>query len=374
MNKITTKNIPVSQMPNGDTLSIKVIDIRGDNQGPSCYIQASMHGAEHQGNALIYHILDYAESHDIQGSLRIIPQANPLAINTKTGNYTQGRFNPNTGHNWNRLYSNYTDNHPSLRTFAKNNINASDESIKNSYKKLLLELLEKEKELKSSYGKNQNKHHNLILQSLAANFDIVLDLHTAGKAARYLYAAEYLSSRCEELNFVHNIIIKNIFNGAMDEAAFMPWVNLKTEFKKLDKDYEIPFESYTLELGSEEMISLEEGKKDSHKVLEYLYKKGIIRESGFQEPLKKQYKCQTEDFKSYYAPNGGLYEYYAKPGEFIKKGESLAISLQLSNYGSKRQVIEEVKAKKDCIIINHCTSSSVIEGSEIYQVMENYYT
>ncbi|HJL80473.1 MAG: hypothetical protein CMD96_01050 [Gammaproteobacteria bacterium] len=374
MNKITTKNIPVSQMPNGDTLSIKVIDIKGDNQGPSCYIQASMHGAEHQGNALIYHILDYAESHDIQGSLRIIPQANPLAINTKTGNYTQGRFNPNTGHNWNRLYSNYTDNHPSLRTFAKNNINASDESIKNSYKKLLLELLEKEKELKSSYGKNQNKHHNLILQSLAANFDIVLDLHTAGKAARYLYAAEYLSSRCEELNFVHNIIIKNIFNGAMDEAAFMPWVNLKTEFKKLDKDYEIPFESYTLELGSEEMISLEEGKKDSHKVLEYLYKKGIIRESGFQEPLKKQYKCQTEDFKSYYAPNGGLYEYYAKPGEFIKKGESLAISLQLSNYGSKRQVIEEVKAKKDCIIINHCTSSSVIEGSEIYQVMENYYT
>ena len=125
-------------MPNGDTLSIKVIDIKGDNQGPSCYIQASMHGAEHQGNALIYHILDYAESHDIQGSLRIIPQANPLAINTKTGNYTQGRFNPNTGHNWNRLYSNYTDNHPSLRTFAKNNINASDESIKNSYMKLLL--------------------------------------------------------------------------------------------------------------------------------------------------------------------------------------------------------------------------------------------
>jgi len=374
MNKITTKKIPVSQMPNGETLSVKVIDIKGDNQGPSCYIQASMHGAEHQGNALIYHLLDYTESHDIQGSLRIIPQVNPLAINTKTGNYTQGRFNPNTGHNWNRLYSNYTDNKSSVKQFAKNNINSSDDLIRNNYKKLLFKLLKKEQVSTSSYGKNQNKYHNLILQGLAANFDIVLDLHTAGKATRYLYAPEYLSSRCEYLNFDHNIIIKNIFNGSMDEAAFMPWVNLRTEFKKLDRDYKIPFESYTLELGSEEIISLEEGKKDSHKVLEYLYKKGIIRESGFLEPLKKQYKCHTDDFRSYYAPNGGLYEYYAKPGELIKKGDILAISMQLSNYGSKKQVIEEIRAKKDCIIINHYTSSSVIEGSEIYQVMENYYT
>ena len=67
-----------------------------------------MHGAEHPGNAALYQLLNYLESNDIKGSIRIIPTANPLAINTKIGPNTIGTFNAWTGDNWNLSYYNFT--------------------------------------------------------------------------------------------------------------------------------------------------------------------------------------------------------------------------------------------------------------------------
>ncbi len=97
MNTFNKYKIPVQGLPNGDDLYIRVIDVEGPEKGPKCYIQASMHGAEHQGNAVLYQLLKYLESNDIKGSIRIIPTANPLAINTKMGPYTFGRFNSGSG-------------------------------------------------------------------------------------------------------------------------------------------------------------------------------------------------------------------------------------------------------------------------------------
>lgn len=371
MNEITKCKIPVQELPSGEVLSLKVIDIVGPKPGPMCYLQASVHGAEHQGNALLYKLLQYLEENEISGSIRIVPMANPTALNTKLGTYTHGRFNSNTGDNWNRLYRDFTKDNEQIEAFANDHLTSDYLHIGKEYKNLLNSLIQKEKE-DTSYGVNQNGLLNLLLQELAVDADFVLDLHTGPVATRYLYVAEYLQEKCNDLQFPHNLIIPNEFAGAMDEATFMPWINLQKAFKDLGLNYEIPFESYTVELGSEERISLEEAQLDLRHILHYLYKRGVVREEKFS-PSTKLKKCKLKDYKTYYAPRGALYEYIARPGQFVKKGDVLARALNFENYFNEEEIEMELRALEDSIVINHYPSSSVPSGAELFQVMTNIY-
>jgi predicted deacylase len=373
MNKITKTQIPVHELPSGETLHINVIDVKGTAKGPKCYLQASMHGAEQQGNAVLYHLIEYLEKNEINGSIRIVPMANPVAINQKSNSYTAGRFDANTGDNWNRLYSDYTKDRKEILEFAKSSLGKDNLKICKEYKKLLINLLNEKRDKLLEYGPRHNGILNLELQNLALNADYVLDLHTGPIATRYLYVANYLRERCDDLHFPFNLIIPDSFAGAMDEATFCPWVNLKKAFKELDFEYHIPFESYTVELGSEERISLEEAHLDLRHILHYLHKRGIVK-SDVASPKTKINKCLLEDYKTYYAPNAGLYEYNKQPGQSAKKGEVLATCIQLSNYFKDAPMKSEIVAKEDCIVINHFPSASVHSGAELIQVMENVFS
>ncbi len=372
MNTITSSKVPVVELPSGEVLSLKVIDIVGKKKGPMCYLQASVHGAEHQGNAVIYQLLKYLEKNEIAGSIRLVPMANPIALNNKIGTYTHGRFNSNTGDNWNRLYHDFTKDNDQVLEFAKKYLGYDELDIDKQYKLLLSKLIEDKKNENSNYGIDRNGHVNILLQELAHNADYVLDLHTGPVATRYLYVPEYLEEKCADLQFPHNLIIPNNFAGAMDEASFMPWINLQRAFKELGRDYDIAFEAYTVELGSEERISLEEAQLDLRHILHYLFLRGIVTEED--NPITTTIKkCKLKDYKTYYAPRGALYEYMVQPGQAVKKGEVLAVALNFENHFKEEEIKIELRANQDCIVINHYPSSSVPSGAELFQVMESIY-
>lgn len=372
-NKISKRKISLNELPSGEELSLKVIEVDGSFDGPHCYIQASVHGAEHQGNAVIFKLLEYLEHNPILGKLTILPIANPLALNTKIGSYTYGRFNSITGDNWNRLYFDFSKSSLEIVEFAKDHVETNEKDIIKEYKKLLKELILNKKAGHTEYGPRYNGLLNLTLQELATDSDYVLDLHTGGRATRYLYVPEYLEDKSKDLHFPHRLIIPNEFGGAMDEAMFMPWINLQKEFKALGRDYEIPFESYTVELGSEELISLEAAETDLAYILNYLHQRGIIENPPVSAPESMQYKCKLSDYKTYYAPRGALYDYLVQPGEVFKKGDVLAVGLNFENLYRDEPVKFDLLAMEDGIMINQFPSSSVPSGAELLQVMENVY-
>ncbi|WP_417335122.1 succinylglutamate desuccinylase/aspartoacylase family protein [Halobacteriovorax marinus] len=373
-NKISKRKIALSELPSGEKLSLKVIEVDGSFEGPHCYIQASVHGAEHQGNAVIYRLLEYLENNPIIGKITILPMANPQAINTKIGTYTFGRFNPNTGDNWNRLYFDFTKSSTEVVEFAKSHLQSDEKDIYKEYKKLLKELILSQKAKHIEYGPNTNGLVNLTLQELATDSDYVLDLHTGPKATRYLYVPEYLEQRSDDLHFPFRLIIPNEFGSAMDEATFMPWVNLQSAFKELGRDFHIPFESYTVELGSEEIIDLEEASHDLLYILNYLHHRGIIEEAPELPRESEKLKCKLSDYKTYYAPRGALYHYNISPGSKFKKGDILATGINFENLFRDEPVMFDVKALADGILINHYPSSSVPSGAELLQVMQEYYS
>jgi predicted deacylase len=378
MNKFITKEIPVSTLPSGDTLSIRKYTMSSNEAGPIVYIQASVHGSELQGNPVICEVLQYLENVDFKGTIHFVPLANPIATNKKQGAYTMGRVNSITGDNWNRNYTNIVKADQKktgldLEVFAKKHLNSPIELIKKEFKALLNTSLFNYQNNISEYGQDTNKHHFLTLQLMAASADYVLDLHTGPVATRYVYCAEYSAHKAKDLIFPHYLIIPNEFSKAMDEACFMPWVYLQQAFNKLGKGFEIPFEAYTIELGSEENISFKDAKEDAARILHFLKKRGVITGSP-DVNIPKAKICELKDYKTYYANQAGLYDYIAKPGTIVKAGEVLAkiLNFNIQNPITCSDFKTELVAKRDCVVINHCPSASVEKGMELFQVMENF--
>ncbi len=364
---------PLKELASGETLNLKTFTIDQGIPGPHIHIQASVHGAELQGNAVILQLMDLLNSQTVKGSITFIPMANPYATNNKHGAYTYGRYNPVTGHNWNRNYLDIIiDSGFDIKAFAEQNKDYDWKEIKSNFKKELQDIFESfgEKLIKEKRLSENNKL-NLLLQQVAAPADGILDLHTGPVATRYLYSAKYEENVSYFLKFKHILLIPNEFGGAMDEACFMPWIHLQNELLKLGKEVVLDIESFTLEFGSEETFCMQNASKDVESIVNYLKYKGSLE--GTPDQIDS-HSCELQDFRTIYSPNGGLVDYHFSPGERFLKGDTLA-----SFYNMKRidpndpikSARSTITAEGEGIIINRCPSSSVHQGMELYQVMTN---
>lgn len=371
----TKEIIPIKQLATGEQLSIIAHTLKG-SQGPHIHIQASVHGAELQGNAVILQLMEHLQNTKLRGSITFIPLANPQATNNKHGTYTYGRYNPVTGHNWNRNYIDIiTKTNTDLTQFCHENYDLPWHELKSKYKSLLQDLIEN---YVSSISKekllNDNNKLNLILQKQAVKADGILDLHTGPTATRYIYTAEYEEEVAKYMLFKNVLIIPNDFDGAMDEASFMPWIHLVNKMKELNREIRCDIEAFTLEFGSEETFCMDHASKDVESILNYLRYKGMLEETPKESTA---FYAKLENYQTIYSPNGGLVDYRVKPGDHFNEGDILANIYQLKELNPLDPIgssIIPVKALQNGIVINRCPSSAVHEGMELLQIMSHTYS
>ncbi|MFY8273865.1 succinylglutamate desuccinylase/aspartoacylase family protein [Pseudoalteromonas sp. SSDWG2] len=368
MNHIEQQNIQVGEIANGLPLSIPVYRLKGDGSGKSVYIQANMHGAEVQGNAVIYQLLEQLKMLDLRGDITLVPYANPIGCNQKSGEFTLGRFDPITGVNWNRLYHFNTE---LVSEFAERSSNLSDEQLRHEFKAAL----EAEVDTRLNGPAHKlatGKRIALNLQKLAHQADIVLDLHTGPISAKHLYAPEYARDSARYFDIEHVLLIPNEFDGAMDEAAFCPWWQLQEQLAQQGRDFAVPVEAYTVELGSQERIDLDDALEDANSILSYLNYQGVFKDAHYTPKVMQRHACYLKDYVAYYAPMGGMVQYKAKLGEHVKAGDTIAHILRMERYLSE-EPLHPVKFNQDAIAILHFASASVNQGTELYKFFTNTF-
>ena len=335
MNTFTKEVMSVGETASGAKLTVPVYSFKSDsNTGPNVYIQANMHGAEVQGNAVIFQLLELLPHCQLNANITLVPYANPIGNSQKSGEYTLGRFDPVTGENWNRMYH---FDQSIIEPFATENVNASEEDIKRKFEQLLTEQIEG-KLNHGIWGLSTGQRIAYQLQRLAHDADIVLDLHTGPISSKHLYCAEYAQASAEYFNIEHTLLIPNGFDGAMDEAIFCPWWYLQQAFANAGRAFVMgqgifEKEAYTVELGSQEQINVDVAKEDAHDLLTYLQFKGAIGGSAYQPKKMTRYACHLKDYKTLYSPMGGMVDYLAEFGKPLTAGEPLARILRMDNYG-----------------------------------------
>lgn len=364
----------VGELANGAALTVPVYRIKGcDSSSLSVYIQANMHGAEVQGNAVIFQLLEILKNTEVKGSITLVPYANPIGCNHKNGEYTLGRFDPITGVNWNRMYH---FDEKIIEPFVKAHQNSTNKVIESEFKAILLESID-QRFKHNKLGLTTGQRIAYQLQRLAHEADIVLDLHTGPISSKHLYCPEYASTSASYFNIPHTILIPNGFDGALDEATFCPWWTLQTKLNEIGHSFSIVSkqvnkESFTVELGSQEKIDLDEAYQDALSILTYLQHKQVVNKpSLLPEPLIR-YGCYLKNYKAFYSPMGGMVDYLAEFGTPLKAGESLVQILRMDNYGDG-EPLHQITLDTDVIPILHFASASVNQGTELYKVFTEYF-
>ncbi|WP_085298473.1 succinylglutamate desuccinylase/aspartoacylase family protein [Cognaticolwellia mytili] len=382
MNVISKEVMHVGEMASGAALTVPVYRIKGSQQGseqgPSVYIQANMHGAEVQGNAVIFQLLEQLKHIELKGDITLVPYANPVGCNHKNGEYTLGRFDPITGVNWNRMFH---FDASIIEPFAQEYVNCSSEKIEAAFKALMLEQIE-QKLNHNIYGLTTGQRIAYQLQRLAHQADIVLDLHTGPISSKHLYCPEYAKESAKYFDIPHTLLIPNSFDGALDEATFCPWWQLQLTLKALGRDFPIRKnnvegecgivkESFTVELGSQEQIDLDVAHQDALGILSYLQYQNVINSNDYHPKAMVRYSCMLEDYKALYSPMGGMVDYLASFGEPLPAGEPLARILRMDNYGDG-DPLHYINLDHPVIPILHFASASVNQGTELYKVFSKF--
>ncbi|MBV7314153.1 succinylglutamate desuccinylase/aspartoacylase family protein [Shewanella sp. NIFS-20-20] len=366
MNQPQSQSLVIGQLATGHELSIPCYRFSGrDSQAPSVYIQANVHGAEVQGNAVIYQLMERLAELTILGDICLVPLANPLAINQKSGEFTLGRFDPITGINWNREYANLTP----APDWLPAHLALDDQQLAAAFRQQMLASIEAR--LHQDYGLSTGKRQALLLQSMAHQADIVLDLHTGPKSAKHLYCPAYAASAACYFAIEHVLLMPNTFGGAMDEAVFYPWWQLRQQAAALGRTLDIGADAFTLELGSQERIDMADAKVDAEGILAYLSYRGVIANAIAPTPMVR-HGCWLRDYRQYFAPQAGMVEYLAKPGDIIGAGEALVRLLQVDKFGSPA-ALTECLCPDDAIAILHFASASVYQGTELYKLMTHTF-
>ena len=370
MNHFSKDYLVVAQNASGRNMNVPLYRFKGDKPGPKVYIQSSIHGAEVQGNVVIYHLIQTLKQQQIYGEITLVPNCNPVGTNIKAGEYTMGRFDPINGTNWNRGY--YFD--PALvNEFAKTvNEQEPNASVKKRFREAMKSQIDHR--LNSTWGLGLAQQLNLKLQQLAFDADIVIDLHNGPVSTRHIYVPDYAKASASLFNIPHVILIPNVFAGALDEATFCHWWTLQDILsKKQQREVKFDVEAFTLEMGSQEVISFDEGQYDAVSILSYLNAKGCLLDADYQPKTMQRVAVTLNNYKILYTQQGGIVDYLAAPGSHIKAGQPLAKILNVDDLDSDKAT-ETILAPCDLIPILHFPSASVLSGTQLYKCFTDYFT
>lgn len=140
----------------GQELSLRVFRFRGSEDGPAVYIQGALHSHEMPGmvaiDRLIPRLAEAENDERLAGSVTLVPHANPIGLTQAVFDQTFGRFDVNSRVNFNRSFP--TDTTDKLA------------------------------------GRPAAERLKATLLALAAEADVVLDLHCDDEGPVYLYVAE----------------------------------------------------------------------------------------------------------------------------------------------------------------------------------------
>lgn len=262
MLKITKIKQLLGTLSSGNKVLVEAVQIDSGRPGKKIYLQAAVHGWETAGITVCWKIIKYFSKNLQQGMLTVVPVANPWGVDAKIGNQQVGYVNLNGDEtsNWNSIFVRTTNWQKQAQVLAMS-------------RELILAK---------------------TLQQLADGHDIAIDLHTAWNCIEHVYYFPHQKLVVKRFGIKDCIELPYVFTGAFDESFLYPFKD-KTKM------------SFTVEFN-------QNSPADAGKIINFITGKKLSGKFCFwKEP----------DLKFIYAPVGGMIEYLVKPGEIIKKNQSM---------------------------------------------------
>lgn len=220
-----------------------------ETTGPKAYIQASLHADEIPGLLVNHHLLQLLEEADSKGLINneiiIVPYANPIGLSQWMLGSPIGRFNLDSGINFNRDWPNVTG---SVAAKVESKLSKDDSAFNTVLiRQAILEAVDEDRSIKVESVMKKS------LFKIASVCDIAIDLHCDTDAVMHMYTHDRLwpamvDLACE-LKSECQLTAPSSGGTPFDEACSCLWADLADKFP----DCPIPMacQSTTIELRGE---------------------------------------------------------------------------------------------------------------------------
>lgn len=289
--------------------------------GPKAYLQAALHADEVPALVVAHVLREKLAALDaagqILGEVILVPFANPIGLGQTVLGQQQGRFALHDGKNFNRGFA---DLAPRAQALVQDRL-GSDEAVN---QRLVREAIRQAAaELKAATPAEDLKRR---LLQLAADADVVLDLHCDADAVMHVYALTPQVEAASQLNALlrsHALLLATESGDSpFDESCSATWLRLQQALPQ----HPLPLACFgaTVELRGEADTSLALAQQDADALIDFLRLRGVVAgpAPALPEPL-----CQATPLSGsepLTAPATGVVVFHRSPGERVAAGDLIA--------------------------------------------------
>jgi uncharacterized protein len=291
-------------------------------QGQKVTIQASLHADEVPGMLVAHHLRQQLAALEaagrMQGEVVLVPMANPLGLNQWLNRTPQGRFEWNTGENFNRHYADLTEAvFDELRGRLGSQAAANVVRVRQTLRKVVAALP----------AQTPLEGLRRTLLGLAVDADVVLDLHCDGEAVLHLYTTPdtwaqegQVLTRALEADLA--LLAQHSGGDPFDEACSMVWPALAD---RLGPAHPLPAAclAATVELRGGADVRHEFAEQDAQRIINYLMHRGVVLPDAGQLPELPALRRQPFPLSGsipLVAPRSGVAVYLQAPGLEVRAG------------------------------------------------------
>ena len=316
----------------------------GPAQAPGkIYIQASLHADEMPGMLVAWHLKQRLGQLEASGRLRhqivLVPVANPIGLEQVLMDVPLGRYEQESGQNFNRWFSDLSEQ-----------VGDAVAGLLNDDPRHNLELIRRHlaDALSRQHTETQLQSLRLVLQRLACDAEMVLDLHCDFEAVEHLYttpeAWPHVEPLARYIGSQASLLATDSGGQSFDECFTLFWWRLQQRF---GERFAIAPGSFavTLELRGQGDVDHPTASQDCQALLDYLTHYGAIDGQAPELPDLPFPATPLAGVEPVVTPVGGLLVFTALPGQYLEAGQQLA------------EIIDPIN---DRVTPIHCTNAGLM--------------
>jgi predicted deacylase len=314
--------VPLAAAAPGSPRHLTLVRYGTADARPKAYLQAALHADEIPGLLVLHHLrllLDNAAARgEVIGQVVINPYANPIGLAQNVNAKLLGRYALSGGGNFNRQYPDVVDT-----VEAKVSSILGDDPANNvaTIRRAVNEVLDSLAPLADT------DRLRLILMRLAADADMVLDLHCDEEALLHLYTGTPLwpaaSDLSAQLGSRVTLLAARSGGNPFDEAVGGLWWELAERFP--GKPVPPACLSATVELRGETDVSDDLARADAEKLLNFLKRRGVLAGDPGVLPQPVSDATPLEGVDVVRAPVQGVVSYTHALGDRVSAGDVVAV-------------------------------------------------
>jgi predicted deacylase len=305
----------------GSTIELPFYRIGPSTAPEKVYLQAALHADEQPGTMVLHHLLPMLRQADEQELLRarfvVVPMANPLGMANLVHRSHIGRYDLNTGVNYNRQWP---DLFAMIRSSLAGRLGDSEAVNVNLIRKAVTVWID------AQQPRSAAEQLRLFLLKEAHDAEFVLDLHCDSDSLPYIYTSPELMPELQDLaDWMGASAVMTAADsggGSFDEV--LPLLYRKVAQSNPGKPVPMASATATLEYRGQPDVFDHFGEQDALRIFGFLCGRGLIDADPGPVP---QQSCEATPFEAteiIRAGSPGMVAYRVDLGQRVTKGQPIA--------------------------------------------------